>query len=69
MPVNRKAQEMGVFSASEIALFWRVFDQSKRPGETEAEREARASRIIANYMAGIEDEAELVSLSKKPLGR
>lgn len=69
MPISRKAQEMGVFSASEVALFWRVFDQSKRLGETAAEQEARASRIIANYMAGIDDEAELVALSRKPLGR
>jgi hypothetical protein len=69
MPIHRKAQGMGVFSATEIALFRRVFDRSGQPGETEAEREARASRIIANYMAGIEDEAELIALSMKPLGR
>jgi hypothetical protein len=69
MPIHRKAQEMGVFSATEIALFRRVFDRSKQPGETDAEREARASRIIANYMAGIDDEEELVELSMKPLGR
>jgi hypothetical protein len=69
MPIHRKAQEMGVFSATEIALFRRVFEGSGRPDETEAEREARASRIIANYMAGIEDEAELIALSMKPLGR
>lgn len=69
MPVDRKAQEKGIFSANEIALFWRVFDQSKVRDESESDREARASRIIANYMAGIRDEEELVSLSKKPLGR
>lgn len=69
MPIHRKAHEMGVFSATEIALFRRVFDQSGLPGETKAEQEARASRIIANYMAGIDDEAELVTLSIKPLGR
>jgi hypothetical protein len=69
MPINRKAREMGVFSASEIALFRRVFDRSKVQGEKESDREARASRIIANYMAGIRDEDELASLSKKPLGR
>jgi hypothetical protein len=28
-----------------------------------------ASRIIANYMADVIDEAELVSLSRQPLGR
>ena len=27
------------------------------------------SRIIANYLAGITDEAELLALSRQPLGR
>jgi hypothetical protein len=69
MPVRRKATEAGIFSASELALLMRVFEQTRMPAETEAEREARASRIIANYMAGIRDEAELASLSRRPLRR
>ncbi|TIV13782.1 MAG: circularly permuted type 2 ATP-grasp protein, partial [Mesorhizobium sp.] len=37
--------------------------------QTADEREALASRILANFMAGIQDEEELVSLSRLPLGR
>ena len=69
MPISRKLSEAGHFSPSEIALLSRVFQQLKFEGETDGEREARASRIIANYMAGITDEAELVSMSRQPLGR
>ncbi|AZO31152.1 MULTISPECIES: hypothetical protein [Mesorhizobium] len=57
------------FTPAETALFGRVFESGRVVGETEEQKEARASRIIANYMAGITDEAELVELSRKPLGR
>lgn len=69
MPIRRKANEAGVFDASELALLRRVFEQLKLDGQTPDAREALASRIIANYMAGVTDEAELVSLSRQPLGR
>ena len=69
MPVNKKAREMGVFDPGEIALFWRVFDATSLPSEDDDERERRASRIIANFAAGIRDEDELKELSRKPLGR
>ena len=69
MPVNKKAQELGVFDAEEIDLFWRVFDATTLPDEGGEDRERRASRIIANYTAGIRDEGELIELSRKPLGR
>jgi hypothetical protein len=69
MPVNRKANEIGSFNAEEVALFWRVFDALKVPDESEADAEHRASRIIANYSAGITDERELIEMSRKPLGR
>ncbi|RWM08396.1 hypothetical protein [Mesorhizobium sp.] len=57
------------FTPDETAMFGRVFESGRVAGETEEQKQARASRIIANYMAGITDEAELVELSRKPLGR
>jgi hypothetical protein len=69
MPIYRKAQDAGVFSSSEVALLGRVFDRLKIELQSKERREALASRIIANYMAGITDEDELVSASKLPLGR
>ncbi|MER8830038.1 hypothetical protein NKH73_28045 [Mesorhizobium sp. M0938] len=69
MPIYRKAQEAGVFDSSEVALLGRVFDRLKIEGQSEQRREALASRILANYSAGLTDEDELVSASKLPLGR
>ncbi|RWO78198.1 MAG: hypothetical protein EOQ95_31065 [Mesorhizobium sp.] len=69
MPIYRKAKEAGVFGASEVATLGRVFDRLKREGDSEHLREALASRILANYAAGITDEDELVLASKPPLGR
>ena len=69
MSINRKLKEAGNFTPSEMGLLGRVFDQAKREGDSDASREALASRIIANYMAGITDEAELLAVSRQPLGR
>ncbi|UCI10204.1 hypothetical protein FJ974_14990 [Mesorhizobium sp. B1-1-8] len=69
MPIRRRASEVGIFDASELALLGRVFDRLLLDNKSAGERDAIASRIIANYMAGIKDEAELLSLSKQPLGR
>ncbi|MBZ9677922.1 hypothetical protein [Mesorhizobium sp. ES1-1] len=69
MPIRRKATEAGILQPSELALLGRVFDQLRLDGQAEDTRDAIASRIIANYMAGVVDEAELVSLSRQPLGR
>ncbi|CDX19550.1 conserved hypothetical protein [Mesorhizobium sp. ORS 3324] len=63
------ATSRNTFTPAETALFGRVFESGRVAGETEEQKEARASRIIANYMAGITDEAELVELSRRPLGR
>jgi hypothetical protein len=57
------------FTPAETAMLGRVYDRGNFEGETAEQKEARASRIIANYMAGIKDEAELVALSRRPLGR
>lgn len=69
MPIYRKAEEAGVFGSSEVALLGRVFERLKIDGQSLERREALASRVIANYQAGITDEEELVSASKLPLGR
>lgn len=69
MPVRQKAQEAGIFEPAELEFVARVFDRLKTEEQTADEREALASRILANFMAGIEDEEELVSLSRLALGR
>jgi hypothetical protein len=69
MPIYRKATEAGVFDPTEVALLGRVFEETVVPGEDERAREARASRIIGYYQAGVRDEAELRALAKQPLGR
>ncbi|RUZ76907.1 hypothetical protein EN943_15615 [Mesorhizobium sp. M7A.F.Ca.US.006.01.1.1] len=69
MPIRRKATEAGVLQPSELALLGRVFERLKVDGQSTDARDAIASRIIANFMAGVTDEAELVSLSRQPLGR
>ncbi|PDQ21762.1 hypothetical protein CN311_07240 [Mesorhizobium sanjuanii] len=69
MAIRRRAKEAGIFDPSELALLGRIFEQLKLEGYSVGQNEALASRIIANYMAGVVDEAELASLSKQPLGR
>ena len=69
MPIRRKATEAGIFDPAEMALLGRVFEQLKLENQSPDERDAIASRIIGNYMAGVVDEDELVSLSRQPLGR
>ena len=69
MPIRRKAAEAGIFNPSELALLGRVFEQLKLDKQSTDARDTLASRIIANYMAGMVDESELISLSKQPLGR
>ncbi|MEI8700154.1 MAG: hypothetical protein E5Y88_24840 [Mesorhizobium sp.] len=69
MPVRRTAEAVGIFNSSEVALLGRVFDRLKVDGQSEQQREVLASRIIANYMAGVVDEEELLSASIQPLGR
>ncbi|WEX09513.1 hypothetical protein [Chelativorans sp. AA-79] len=69
MPYRRKAKEAGILNPVEVELLGRVFDTTAVPGETEHDRETRASRILGYYLAGITDEEELVGLAKQPLGR
>ena len=69
MPIRRKAQDAGIFDPSELALLARVFERLKLESDSPDRLEGLVSRILANYMAGISDEEELLSLSKQPLGR
>ncbi|MBZ9990929.1 hypothetical protein LB572_27875 [Mesorhizobium sp. BH1-1-5] len=69
MPIYQKVREAGVFSPPEVALLGRMFDKLKDEHQSPERREALASRLLANYLAGIRDEAELLSMSKLPLGR
>jgi hypothetical protein len=69
MPLHRKAEEAGIISPIELALLARVFQATGRTGENETDREARASRILGYYLAGIDDESELITLARQPLQR
>ena len=69
MPIRRKAVDAGILAPSELALLGSVFEQLELAGQSADERSRLASRIIANYMAGVVDEEELISLSRLPLGR
>jgi len=69
MPIRRKAVDAGILDPAELALLGRVFAQMKTADQSADSQSRLASRIIANFMAGVTDEAELISLSKQPLGR
>ncbi|TIQ37151.1 MAG: hypothetical protein E5X48_07235 [Mesorhizobium sp.] len=69
MPIYQRAKDAGVLSPSEVALLGRVFDRLKNDRQSKERLETLASRIIANYLAGLRDEDELISASKLPLGR
>ncbi|CDX30900.1 conserved hypothetical protein [Mesorhizobium sp. SOD10] len=69
MPIYQRAKEAGIFSSSEVALLGRVFDKFKDERQSLERREALVSRLLADYLAGIRDETELLSVSKLPLGR
>jgi hypothetical protein len=69
VPIRRKATDAGIFLPSDLILLGRVFEQLKLDNQSPDAREALASRIIANFMAGVTNEAELVAVSRQPLGR
>ncbi|MDG4895986.1 MAG: hypothetical protein EOR72_24615 [Mesorhizobium sp.] len=69
MPIYKRAKEAGIFSSSDVALLGRVFDKLKNEHQSPERREMLASRLLANYLAGLRDEDELLAASKLPLGR
>jgi hypothetical protein len=69
MPIIAKAKDSGVIQPSELEMLGRVFEATSVAGESETEREQRASRILGYFLAGITDEDELRALAAQPLGR
>lgn len=69
MPDHQDVDHLGTFGPAELDLFDRVLAKLKVNELAEQDREPLAQRVMANYMAGITDEDELVSLSRQPLGR
>jgi hypothetical protein len=69
MPAQARHHEGGTFEPSELDLFGRVLKRLRSHELTEDQRQDLAQRVMANYMAGIIDEDELVELSRRPLGR
>ncbi|HEV2505957.1 MAG TPA: hypothetical protein VGV39_22965 [Mesorhizobium sp.] len=69
MPIRQKLEDAAILLPDEVDLLTKVFAATSVQGETDADREKRASRIIANYQLGIRDETELAELSRRPLGR
>lgn len=68
MPIRQKLEEAGVFKPAEIEMLVRVFDATCPKFENVCDRQQRAARIIAQYQAGLRDEAELTELARQPLG-
>lgn len=69
MPIRRKADEAGVFDPSELALLDRVFERLKLEDRCVFQNDALASRIIANYVAGVIEETELAMLTREQIRR
>ena len=70
MPIKRAVDQTGgLFTPEDLDLLQRVFEITSNPGDDDEQRDRCASRIVANFQAGIRDEQELISLSRKPLGR
>jgi len=69
VPIRQKLEDAAVLLPDEVDLLMKVFAATEVDGETDDDREKRASRIIANYQLGIRDEKELIDLSRRPLGR
>lgn len=69
MPLRKKAKDAGVINPGELKMLGEIFDATEGEGESSDAREARASRILSYYLAGITDEKELRELARRPLGR
>lgn len=70
MPIKRAIEHSGgVFTPEDLKLLQRVFEMASNPEYDDEQRDRCASRIVANFEAGIRDENELISLSRLPLGR
>lgn len=62
MPIRRRAAQAGAIQPADLEMLGRVFDATGQPGETESQREERASAILRLFEKGTADEAALISL-------
>jgi hypothetical protein len=69
MPQQQRKEHEGAFQPSELTLFGSVLERLRSKELKERDQQDLAQRIMANYMAGIRDEDELVEVSRRPLGR
>lgn len=65
MPIRRRAAEAGVIQPAELEMLGRVFDATEEAGESEAQREERASAILRLFEKGTTDEDALIFLVKE----
>jgi hypothetical protein len=69
MPAHARRQESGVFNPADLDLIDRVLKKLRSDELGEEKRRHLVQRVMANYMAGMTDEDELVEFSRRPLGR
>ncbi|MBZ9768835.1 hypothetical protein LB526_18935 [Mesorhizobium sp. CA6] len=65
---NHKSSK-GTFTPDKVRFLRHVLEAGATANESEAQREARSLRLVANFMTGMSDERELRELSHNPLGR
>ena len=69
MQIRDKASLAGIIRPAELKLLSEVFDATQDRHESDLQRDARASRILAYFQAGVTNKSELVTLARQPLGR
>ena len=69
LPTSSARVAGGAFQPMELQMFGRILARLKCNELASTKREDLAQRVMANYMAGITDEDELVEVSRRPLGR
>lgn len=69
MPHEDARSRSGAFGPGQLQLLGRVLKRIGGDDLDDADRQAMAQRVMANYMAGFTDEDELITVSKQPLGR
>lgn len=67
--MKRKLDGAAISEPAAIAMLTRVFEKTCRDLENNCDREQRAARLIVSFQNGMTDEAELLELSQRPLGR
>lgn len=60
----QRREHSGAFRPSELVLFSNVLDRLNAQKLDELDRQTMAQRVVANYIAGIRNEDELVEASR-----